>query len=179
MTADRGAIGDRVRRAQGGDASAFDALYTEHVGRVFALCLRMTADERRAEELTQDVFVRAWRRLETFRGDAAFSTWLYRVTVNTVLDDRKRRGRRPAQLSTVPEEAFAGRAAAASDPGERLRLEAAIASLPDRARMALVLHGIEGYAYEEVAELMGVSTGTVKSHIHRARALLIERLEDR
>ncbi len=177
MIADRGAIGDRVRRAQAGDAAAFDALYAEHVDRVFALCLRMTADERRAEELTQDAFVTVWRRLGTFRGDAAFSTWLYRVTVNTVLDDRKRRGRRPAQLSAVPDEAFGDEASAETDPGERLRLEAAIASLPERARMAIVLHGIEGYSYEEVAELMGVAMGTVKSHIHRARSLLIERLE--
>lgn len=177
MTADRSASEDQVRRARAGDAAAFEALYAEHVERVFALCLRMTADERWAEELTQDVFVTAWRRLETFRGDAAFSTWLYRVTVNTVLDDRKRRGRRPAQLSTVPEETFGGGVSGEGDPGERLRLEAAIAALPERARMAIVLHGIEGYSYEEVAELMDVAVGTVKSHIHRARSLLIERLE--
>lgn len=179
MTADRSATEDRVRRARAGDADAFDALYAEHVERVFALCLRMTADERHAEELTQDVFVTAWRRLGTFRGDAAFSTWLYRVTVNTVLDDRKCRRRRPVQLSAVPQEAFGGEASGETDPGERLRIEAAIASLPERARTAIVLHGIEGYAYEEVAELMGVAVGTVKSHIHRARALLIERLEER
>ena len=168
---------DAVRRAQAGDPTGFDALYAAHVERVFALCLRMTADERRAEELTQTVFVKAWRRIGTFRGDAAFSTWLHRVTVNTVLDDRKARGRRPAQLSAVPDEAY-GAGADASDPAERLALERAIASLPDRARTAVVLHGIEGYSYEEVAERMGVAVGTVKSHIHRARALLIERLED-
>lgn len=178
MTADGSAGEDRIGRAQAGDAAAFDALYAQHVDRVFALCLRMTADEERAEELTQDVFVTAWRRLGTFRGDAKLSTWLYRVTVNTVLDDRKRRGRRPAQLSAVPEEAFSRRSSRETDPGDRLHLEAAIASLPERARTALVLHGIEGYAYEEVADLMGVAVGTVKSHIHRARALLIERLEE-
>ena len=169
---------DVVRRAQSGDSAAFDALYTAHVERVFALCLRMTADERRAEELAQDVFVKAWRRIGTFRGDAAFTTWLHRVTVNTVLDDRKRRSRRPAQLSAVADEAYGPGSAAASDPGARLTLERAIASLPARARTAIVLHGIEGYSYEEVAELMDVAIGTVKSHIHRARALLIERLEE-
>ena len=169
--------GDRVRRAQAGDAAAFDALYAAHVERVYALCLRMTADERRAEELTQDVFVKAWRRIGTFRGESAFATWLHRVTVNTVLDDRKRRSRRPAQLSAVPDVALETPTDEA-DPAARRELEAAIASLPERARMAIVLHGIEGYRYEEVAELMGVAVGTVKSHIHRARRLLMERLED-
>ena len=169
---------DPVRRAQAGDPAAFDALYEAHVERVFALCLRMTADERRAEELTQDVFVKAWRRIGTFRGESAFSTWLHRVTVNTVLDDRKWRSRRPDQLSAVPDAAYGPGSAETSDPGARLRLERALASLPDRARMAIVLHGIEGYRYEEIAEIMGVALGTVKSHIHRARALLLERLED-
>ena len=169
---------EAIRRAQAGDRAAFDALYARHVDRVFALCLRMTADERQAEELTQDVFVKAWRRIGTFRRESAFSTWLHRVTVNTVLDHRKRRGRRPAQLSMVPDEAYGPDPAGDSDPTARLKLERAIASLPDRARTAIVLHGIEGYSYEEVAELMDVAIGTVKSHIHRARALLMERLED-
>lgn len=168
---------DAVRRAQSGDRAGFDALYEQHVERVFALCLRMTADEGRAEELTQDVFVKAWRRIDTFRGEAAFSTWLHRVTVNTVLDDRKQRSRRPAQLSVVRDDAY--RVDSEPDPDARLQLERAIGSLPERAREAIVLHGIEGYAYEEVAELMGVAVGTVKSHIHRARALLAEWLEER
>ena len=169
---------DAVGRAQAGDPAAFDALYAAHVDRVFALCLRMTADERRAEELTQDVVVKVWRHLDGFRGESAFTTWLHRVTVNAVLDDRKARARRPAQLSAVPATAYGRGSARDQDPGARLALERAIAGLPARARMAIVLHGVEGYSYEEVAELMGVATGTVKSHIHRARALLIERLED-
>lgn len=175
--------GDPVYRAQEGDPAAFDELYEAHVGRVYALCLRMTADRNRAEELTQDVFVKAWRRIDTFRGDAAFSTWLHRVTVNTVLDAQRRRDRRPAQLSALPAETPssglnpAGPDDAGGDPAGRLALERALASLPDRARMAIVLHAVEGYKYEEVAELMGVKLGTVKSHIHRGRALLLERLE--
>lgn len=170
---------DPVRRAQDGDPAAFDDLYEAHVGRVFALCLRMTADRRRAEELTQDVFVKAWRRIGTFRGRSAFSTWLHRVTVNTVLDAQKRRSRRPAQLSVMPEDALPGGGVdvEAPDAARRLALERAIASLPERSRTALVLHAIEGYRYEEVAELMEISMGTVKSHIHRARKLLLERLE--
>lgn len=170
--------GDPVRRAQAGDPSAFDALYAAHVDRVFALCLRMSADERRAEELTQDVFVKAWRRIGSFRGESAFGTWLHRVAVNTVLDDRKERGRRPEQLSALPEDTFRERGRSGTDPTGRLELERAIASLPDRARTAIVLHGVEGYSYEEVAELMNVAVGTVKSHIHRARSLLLERLEE-
>lgn len=170
--------GDPVRRAQAGDPSAFDALYAAHVDRVFALCLRMSADERRAEELTQDVFVKAWRRIGSFRGESAFGTWLHRVAVNTVLDDRKVRGRRPEQLSAFPEDVFRPDVGTGTDPTGRMELERAIASLPDRARTAVVLHGIEGYSYEEVAELMDVAVGTVKSHIHRARSLLTERLED-
>lgn len=169
---------DTVRGARAGDPAAFDALYEAHVERVYALCLRMTADERRAETLTQEVFVKAWRRLDTFRGESAFATWLHRVAVNTVLDDRKRRSRRPAQLSAVPEGAWSGADTGHGDPTRRLRLERAIASLPERARTALVLHGVEGYSYEEVAERMGVALGTVKSHVHRARALLLERLEE-
>ena len=170
--------GDPVRRAQAGDPSAFDALYAAHVDRVFALCLRMSADERRAEELTQDVFVKAWRRIGSFRGESAFATWLHRVAVNTVLDDRKQRGRRPEQLSALPEDLLREGKGTGADPTGRVELERAVAGLPERARTALVLHAVEGYAYEEVAELMEVAVGTVKSHIHRARSLLLERLED-
>lgn len=175
-----GAPDDAVRRAQAGERGAFDELYEAHVDRVYALCLRMTADRRWAEELVQDVFVKAWRRIDTFRGASAFSTWLHRVTVNVVLDAQKARGRRPAQLSTLSDEALIGGGAgrgAGGDPLGRLALEHALASLPDRARTALVLYAVEGYRYEEIAELMGVSLGTVKSHIHRARGLLLERME--
>lgn len=176
---DRAGTDDVIRRAQAGEPGAFDLLYEAHVGRVYALCLRMTADRQLAEELVQDVFVKTWRRIGTFRGASAFSTWLYRVTVNTVLDARRKRGRSPEQLSALPDEALrgAGGDATAVDPERRIALERALASLPERARMAIVLHTIEGYGYREVAELMEVSVGTVKSHIHRARSLLLERLE--
>lgn len=128
---------DRIRRAQVGDPAAFDELYDVHVERVYALCLRMTADGQLAEELTQDVFVKAWRRIGTFEGAAAFSTWLYRITVNTVLDARRRRERGPAQLSALPKEALSGGGCdtdAGMDPAARLALERAIAALPERAR---------------------------------------------
>lgn len=178
LAADGPATGpqDAVRRAQAGDPRAFDALYEGHVGRVYALCLRMCADTCRAEELTQDVFVRAWRAIGSFRGESAFGSWLHRVAVNVVLDDARRRKRRPTRrLDDVPDAALP--TPSATDPTARVELERALASLPERARMALVLHAVEGYRYEEVAQLMGVALGTVKSHIHTARALLIERLE--
>jgi RNA polymerase sigma-70 factor (ECF subfamily) len=170
------AADDTVVRAQAGDPSAFDALYESNVPRVYAICLRMTADRELAEELTQDVFVRAWRRIRTFRGASAFSSWIHRVAVNLVLDHRRRhRNRRPE--STGLDAVQSVIADTESDPIERMALEAAVASLPERARMALVLHAVEGYKYEDIAEMMDVSVGTVKSHIHRARALLLERLE--
>lgn len=168
---------DVVRRAQEGEAAAFDELYEAHVGRVYALCLRMSADQGLAEELVQDVFVKAWRKIGSFSGVSAFSTWLYRITANAALDAIKRHRRDPVRgLSISDEGEFANQAAAEVDPITRLSLERALASLPDRARMAIVLYAVEGYRYEEVAELMGVSIGTVKSHIHRARELLLTHL---
>lgn len=165
-----------VHRAQTGDGRAFDALYEANVGRVYALCLRMSGDRRSAEELTQDVFVRAWRRIGTFRGASAFSTWLHRVAVNVVLDDRKRRSRRPAELTPEGDDELATASGVPADPAIRLDLERALATLPERSRMALVLYAVEGYRYQEVAELMEISVGTVKSHIHRGRAQLMERM---
>lgn len=171
-------LDDAVYRAQAGDGRAFDALYEANVGRVYALCLRMSGDRRSAEELTQDVFVRAWRRIVTFRGASAFSTWLHRVAVNVVLDERKRRSRRPAELTSEGNDELAAASGVPTDPAIRLDLERALATLPERSRMALVLYAVEGYRYEEVAELMDISVGTVKSHIHRGRAQLMERMGD-
>lgn len=160
--------------AREGDPGAFDRLYREHAGRVHAICLRITADRRRAEELTQDVFVRCWKRLPSFRGESRFTTWLYRVAVNLALDDRRRvRRRRERRSEGDPDDLRS-----APDPAdERMDLERAVAGLPRGARVAVVLHDIEGYRYEEVAEMMGVSLGTVKSQIHRGRRLLRERLD--
>ncbi|MGH7544632.1 MAG: sigma-70 family RNA polymerase sigma factor, partial [Gemmatimonadota bacterium] len=96
-------MSDGVRRAQAGDESAFEALYREHAGRVYAICLRMSADARRAEELTQDAFVRAWERLGSFRGESAFSSWLYRIAVNVVLGARRAEGRRARRQQRAAE----------------------------------------------------------------------------
>ena len=166
-----------VERAQGGDADAFEEVYRRLSGRIYALCLRMSGDAGRAEELTQDAFVRAWERLGSFRGDARFSTWLHRVAVNVVLQSRRTRGRRkdrevltddPGQYMRRVEEAM---------PGTRLDLERAIAGLPDGAREVLILRDIQGFKYKEIAEMTGVALGTVKAQIHRARKLVQEALE--
>lgn len=165
-----------VRKAQGGDGEAYEAVYRRLAGRVYALCLRLTADEQRAEELTQDAFVRAWERLGSFRGDSRFSTWLHRLTVNLVLQDRRTSARRASREEPLREDAYL-RAVREAFPGTRIDLERGIAALPEGARRVLVLRDIQGYKYREVAEMVGVTVGTVKAQIHRARKLLREMLE--
>jgi RNA polymerase sigma-70 factor, ECF subfamily len=174
FTAGEDVTASLVRRARAGDATAFRSLYDAHVGRVHALSLRLMTDGAEAEELTQDVFVAAWRQLDSYRGDARFSTWLHGITVR--LSRQRLRGllRRRAR-----EERYAcdhvgavSTALPTTDP----ELERVLAELPRRMRTALVLHAIEGYTQAETGELMGIAEGTVKAHVHRARALLQERL---
>jgi RNA polymerase sigma-70 factor (ECF subfamily) len=160
-----------VRRATAGDMAAFAELYRAHVGRIHALCLRLCADAELAHALTQDVFVRAWEKLAGFRGDAAFATWLHRLAVNLVLGDRRTRLRRAARESESAAWAEAsGAPLGRVDAG--VDLERAIAELPAGARAVFVLHEIEGYRHEEIAEMMDLAVGTSKAQLHRARALL-------
>lgn len=163
---------DLVRRAQMGDPDAFEGLYHEHVDRIFALCLRMCRNGERAEELTQDVFVRAWQKLGSFRGESRFSTWLHRLAVNVVLQARRSEGRRRDREEVTPDLERYGRAAVRAMPGTKIDLERAIAALPDGAREVLVLRDVRGFKYKEIAEMTGVSLGTVKAQIHRARGLV-------
>jgi RNA polymerase sigma-70 factor, ECF subfamily len=165
-----------VQRAKAGDRDAFDALYASHAGRVYAVCLRMTSDGARAERLTQDAFVMAWQRLPTFRGDSAFSTWLHRLAVNTVLMDARTERRREARVTPLADPGAFEAGVTAGDPEARIDLERAIATLPEGARRVLVLFDIEGYAQQEIADMMGIATGTVKAQLHRARQLLRKRL---
>lgn len=165
-----------VDGARSGDAGAFESLYRSSVGRVYALCLRMSGDRERADRLTQDVFVTAWEKLSTFRGDAAFGTWLHRLTVNVVLQDRRSRLRREERHL----EAAAGTGPLVTrgiGPGTRIDLERAIAGLPERARHVFILHDVEGYRHEEIAEMLGTAVGTSKAQLHRARRLLREMME--
>jgi RNA polymerase sigma factor (sigma-70 family) len=169
-----------VALAAAGDRRAFERLYNAHVNRVFTLCTRMCGSKVRGEELTQDVFVRTWEKLPQFRGDSAFSTWIHRIAVNIVLTDRKNEGRVRRRLQD-DDEADGGEdmfAAAATTPrdGDRMDLAAAIAMLPAGARQIFVLHDVEGYKHEEIAELCGITAGGSKAQLHRARLLLREAL---
>ena len=163
-----------VHRARCGDTSAFRSLYEIHVRRVHALSLRVMTDAAEAEELTQDVFVAAWRQLAQYRGDALFSTWLHGITVR--LARHRLRGllrRRRREKDFVIGYLDVVRAAM---PAANLDLERALATLPRRMRTALVLHAVEGYTQAETARLMDIAEGSVKAHVHRARALLSERM---
>lgn len=163
---------DLLHRAQAGDTSAFEALYHAHAGRVYAVCLRMVADETRAAELTQDTFVRAWQRLGSFRGDSAFSSWLHRVAVNVVLAALRGQRRRAARVVATDDLTPFDGPGANPAPGAAMDLEQAIAALPDQARHVLILHDLEGYRHREIADMMDIATGTSKAHLHRARQLL-------
>jgi RNA polymerase sigma-70 factor (ECF subfamily) len=169
-------VSDPVARAREGDAAAFRALYETHVGRVHALCLRMCGDRADAEELTQDVFVRAWEKLGTFRGESAFGTWLHRLAVNTVLMARRARGRREQRVASVEDPEPLG-TARGDDPGVSLDLERAVARLPEGAREVFLLFDVEGYGHPEIAGMLGIAAGTSKAQLFRARRLLRQWLE--
>lgn len=167
---------DVVARAQAGDSDAFESIYREHSPRVYALCLRLSggsADD--ASELMQDVFIRAWRGLKKFRGDSALSSWLHRLTVNAMLERARSEKRRSARVLFM-EEPDHDVASVTDQPDSHMDLESAIAALPDGARIAFVLHEIEGYQHAEIAHQLGVAEGTVKAQLHRARKLLIKAL---
>jgi RNA polymerase sigma-70 factor (ECF subfamily) len=168
-----------VLLAAGGDRKAFERLYRSHVNRVFTLCTRMCGSRVRGEELTQDVFVRAWEKLPQFRGDAQFSTWIHRVAVNIVLTDRKNEARNRKRM--VEDESENGetplqKASVTPGYGDRMDITAAMEQLPPGARQIFVLHDIEGYKHEEIAEMCGITAGGSKAQLHRARLLLREAL---
>ena len=169
-------ISSDVALAAGGDRRAFERLYKANVNRVFSLCVRMVGDRAAAEELTQDVFVRAWEKITLFRGESAFSTWLHRLAVTVVLTARKSTSRHQAHTA-ADEDAVDALPTAPLAPGDRMDLERAIAKLPPGARRVFVLHDVEGYKHEEIAELLGVTTGGSKAQLHRARMLLREALQ--
>ena len=164
-------VDDVVGRAQRGDMMAFEQLYRDHADRVYALCLRMSADTQRAEELTQDVFVRLWEKIGSYRGDAAFSTWLHRMTVNVVLGQRRSEGRRRQRI-TVTDDLSSYEQPSTTTPGTGIDLEAAIQTLPPGARNVFVLHDVEGYRHGEIAKMTGQAEGTSKAQLPRARKLL-------
>ena len=168
-------------RAQRGEVDAFEELYRAHAGRVYALCLRLTADSTKARELTQDVFVKAWEALPAFRGDSNITTWLHRIAVNGMLMQRRSDKRRTARVSLAGDEdddadAAVQGAAPPMDVATAIDLERAVAALPPGIRRAFVLHDVEGYSHEEIARMTGLAAGTLRAQLHRARQLLIRML---
>ena len=169
-----------AQAAAGGDTAAFEALYRRHAPRVHGVVLRLSGwQHARAEDLVQDAFLQAWRMLPTWRGEAAFGTWLHRLAVNTALMDLRARRARPG-LDGDDEEAL--EALACADTGPRaalgMDLRRAVADLPPRARAVLVLHDIEGWTHEEIGAALAMAVGSSKSQLHRARGLLRARLGD-
>ncbi len=175
------AMARTVARAQSGEVKAFERLYRTCVGRVYAVCLRLHAGRvEDAEDSVQEAFVRAWKQLPKFRGESGFATWLHRIAVNSALDriraERSRGGDAPGPPIDVIEAAdrLPGRS---HSPEKTLDLERAVAGLPPRARLAFVLHDVEGFKHREIAEMTGTAEGTWKGQLHRARRLLKEALE--
>lgn len=168
---------DLVARAQAGDQTAFRDLYRQHAGRVYALCLRLTGDARDADERTQDVFVRLWDKLGSFRGESAFSSWLHRLAVNVVLNERRTTWRRERRVTPAEDPGALERNRGNPTEGLSIDLERAIAELPDGAREVFVLFDIEGYGHADIASLTGIAEGTSKAQLFRARRLLREKLE--
>jgi len=166
---------DDVRRAARGDPVAFERLYRAEVGRVFALAVRLV-DKDSAEDLTQEVFVRAWSKLPTFRGEARFGTWLHRLAVNLILTRRTAIRGREARVAGSEAAVSCAPDLRCASPGLRMDLERAVQALPGRAREVFVLYDIEGYSHEEIARMMKVTIGTSKSQLHRARMMLREAL---
>ena len=169
-----------ARAAATGDMGAFEALYRRHAGRVHGVIARLVGHHgARAEDLTQDTFVRAWQALPGYRFESAFGTWLHRLAVNTALMDLRAARSRPTldvdedALADVGTQDSAGHATALG-----LDLERAVATLPPRARAVLVLYDVEGWKHEEIADALGMAVGSSKAQLHRARGLLRERLGD-
>lgn len=178
---------DAIRLAQEGNAEAFERIYQLHSRRVYSLCLRMMGNTAEAEDLAQEAFLQLFRKIHTFRGESAFSTWLHRLTVNVVLMRLRRKTAVEASLEqmTEPDEETGGppREIGAEDLGlagsvDRVNLERAVAQLPPGYKQVFALHDIQGYEHNEIAELMGCSIGNSKSQLHKARTRLRELLQE-
>jgi len=175
---------EAIEKAKQGDAQAFEVLYNLHKRRVYSLCLRMTANAAEAEDLTQEAFLQLYRKIATFRGESAFSTWLHRLAVNVVLMRLRKKGLSvvPLEETTETEEETPKKDLGAEDTRlaasiDRLQLQRAIERLPPGYRSIFVLHDVEGYEHNEIAEIVGCSIGNSKSQLHKARLKLREFLK--
>jgi RNA polymerase sigma-70 factor, ECF subfamily len=165
-----------IRGARQGEASAMHALYRRYAPRVLAIVRRMAGDEALAEDWAQEAWIRVFRALPNFRGDAAFSTWLHRVAVNSALQGLRSRSRLDGREAALLPEAAAS---AADATPLRLSLERAVSRLPDGMRQVLVLHDVEGFTHEEIGAMLGIAAGTSKSQLFKARAKMRELLGSR
>lgn len=165
-----------ITRAQRGDVRAFEALYRMHVDRVYGLCLRMTGNVSEAEDCAQEAFIQAWDKLDSFRGDSAFGTWLHRIAVNSVLGRMRKSKREHDRIRAVAETADAP--VLTGDSGNLRDLSEAIDRLPEGARHVFVLSAVYGYSHEESSNMLGIAVGTSKAQLHRARRLLAQQLTD-
>jgi RNA polymerase sigma-70 factor (ECF subfamily) len=165
-----------AQRAAGGDMPAFEELYERHHRRVYSLCLRMTGNQAEAEDLAQEAFIQLYRKIGSFRGESAFTTWLHRLTVNQVLMHFRKRGVRFEQTTDdgdIPVQVVTGTENPNHMPVvDRIALDRAISQLPPGYRSVFVLHDVEGHEHEEIARLLGCSVGTSKSQLHKARMKL-------
>ncbi|MGH9941664.1 MAG: RNA polymerase sigma factor [Pyrinomonadaceae bacterium] len=165
-----------AQQSAAGDAEAFEQIYRRHFRRVYALCLRMMSDPTQAEDMTQEVFINLFRKIGQFRGDSAFTTWLHRMTVNQVLMHFRKASTR-SEKTTAEGETPVQIVRGTENPDrmpvvDRIALERAISQLPPGYRTVFVLHDVEGFEHDEVARTMGISVGTSKSQLHKARLKL-------
>jgi RNA polymerase sigma-70 factor, ECF subfamily len=171
---------EAIAAAQAGDPKAFEILYQLHKRRVYSLCLRMLGNVAAAEDLTQDAFFQLYRKIGTFRGDSAFSTWLHRLSVNVVLMHLRKKGLPQISLEEAleptqddgPRKDFGGRDLQLSGSIDRVTLERAVENLPPGYRLVFVLHDVEGYEHNEIADMLSCSIGNSKSQLHKARMKL-------
>ncbi|MCH7852710.1 MAG: RNA polymerase sigma factor [Proteobacteria bacterium] len=163
-----------VKKAQAADSQAFEALYRLHVGKIYGLCLRMTGNASEAEDCTQEAFIQAWSKLDKFRGDSSFGTWMHKVAVNTVLG-RMRKSRREQDRIRLVGEIEQQRESIGDSAGIQ-DLEQAINELPSGARHVFVLQAVYGYTHEETGDMLGIAAGTSKAQLHRAKRLLAQQL---
>lgn len=175
-----GSIPETIERARNGDEVAVERLYHLQSRQVYGLCVRMTSDQAEAEDLTQEVFLQAFRKLTTFRGEAAFSTWIYRIATNVVLMRLRKKAHPAVSLEemTRPNGAVSGRLKSIrpTEPTrslvDRMSVQQALDQLPEGYKRVVVLHDIQGYGHSEIAELTGRPVGNSKSQLHRARQRL-------
>ena len=165
-----------IEEAQRSNRQAFESLYRLHVDKVYGLCLRMTGNVSEAEDCTQDAFIQAWNKLDRFRGDSAFSTWLHRIAVNTVLGRIRKSKREHDRIQVVADTAKSP--VTEADTGELRDLAAAVDRLPEGARHVFVLYAVYGYSHDEASSMLGIAPGTSKAQLHRARRLLAQQLEE-